>query len=348
MGGIQTSRKMDIPTHSRSLRKQWTALAFAALALSLPSTDSRAELLFRTAETVNGEQKWSPAKKYANPADIGSLSSRDAADGSAGRVEEVHAFLLGSITRADVDSAAVMAGLIRSGRHKLAGNAVWLASNGGDIDAGMELGRMLRKLDVFTIVGRNDQCLSACAFAFMGGVRRSVAGRLGIHRPYFPFTQETPDRQARFRYMQKSLKAFIEELDFPDSLYEAVMVVPPETMHILVPAELKRFYLEGSSPSSEDLADAASARRLQLSMYDYLVRKAAGPACTLLIAVDGRCEDKLLSAAASRGAADDPGGRVDEDSAAPRKLAKQGSRPSVQPEAAKPTGARASAGASPG
>ena len=71
----------------------------------------------------------------------------------------------------------------------------------------------------------------------------------------------------------------VEEMDFPTSLYEAVMLVPPEAMQMLAPADLKRFYLEGISPASEDLADAAAARRLKLSMFDYLKRKAMTPAC---------------------------------------------------------------------
>ena len=52
------------------------------------------------------------------------------------------------------------------------------------------------------------------------------------------------------------------------------MAVSPESMKILAPAELKAFYPEGISPSSEDLADAAAARRLGLSKYDYLLRPA--------------------------------------------------------------------------
>src|SRR6185436_8052876 len=102
---------------------------------------------------------------------------------------------------------------------------------------------------------------------------------LGIHRPYFPFTDNTPDRPARFRHLQLTLKAYIEEMDFPDSLYEAVMRVPPESMQIVSPADLRRFYLEGISPSTEDGLDAASARRRNLSMFEYLKRKAAAPAC---------------------------------------------------------------------
>ena len=220
--------------------------------------------------------------------------------------QEVRVFLSGEISQADVASAEVMASLVRSGKQTIAGNTVWLASNGGDIDAGMDLGRLLRKLGLFTLIGQNDRCLSACVFAFMGGERRSVAGQLGIHRPYFPFT-DASDRQTRFRHLQKILKEFVEELDFPTSLYEAVMLVPPESMQIVEPADLKRFYLEGISPSTEDMVDAAAARRLNISMFEYLQRKARAPACAFLDAGRGRCEGRVAKAVVSGGAADDPG-----------------------------------------
>jgi hypothetical protein len=142
----------------------------------------------------------------------------------------------------------------------------------------------------------------------MGGERRSVAGQIGIHRPYFPFTEEL-DRQNRFRYLKKVLKGYVEEMDFPDSLYEAVMLVPPESMQILTPADLKRFYLEGISPLTEDMVDAASARRLKLSMAEYLKRKATAPACDFFDAGVGRCDGKVQAAASSRGAADDAGSK---------------------------------------
>jgi hypothetical protein len=191
-----------------------------------------------------------------------------------GTPDEVRAVFSGDITRADVERAKVMVDLVKSGKQKLAGNSVWLAGDGGDFDASLKLGRMLRELGVHTVVAKNDRCMSACVFAFMGGERRVVEGRLGIHRPYFPVAADFPDRQQRFRNLQKNLRAYIEEMDFPDSLYEAVMAVPPESMNFLAPAELKRFYLVGISPSSEDLADAAAARRLGVGMHEYLQVKA--------------------------------------------------------------------------
>jgi len=297
------------------LKQRIAAAAVLLVVLGLQCFDLHAELLFRSVEQVNGQQHWSPIKKYGNPSDT--TYAEDATRGAAAAAEEVRVFLSGKITHQDVDSAEVMANLVKNGKQKIAGNTVWLASHGGDIDAGMELGRLLRKWGVFTFIAKNDQCLSACVFAFMGGERRSVAGRLGIHRPFFPFTQDTPDRPAQFRHLEKTLKDFIEELDFPASLYEAVMLVPPESMQIVSSADLKRYFLEGISPSTEDRVDAASARRLNISMFEYLQRKAKAPACTFLDAGQGRCEGKVQESSASDGVADDAAGTMADGETAP-------------------------------
>lgn len=287
---------------AHTLRKQpMVAVAALFLALALPCLELRAELLFRSLEQAGGQQVWSPIRRYSNPSDT--AYSR-ASFGAAAQAEEVRVFLTGDITRADMDGAEVLARLVRSGKQKISGNTVWLASNGGDIDTGMDLGRLLRKLGIFTFIARNDQCLSACVFAFMGGERRGVAGRLGIHRPYFSYTQDSPDRQMKFRHLQKVVKGYVEEMDFPPSLYEAIMLVPPESMQIVAPADLKRFYLEGISPVSEDVADAASARRLNLPMLDYLQLKARTPACAFPVVDQGRCDSKAQEETASGGAAD--------------------------------------------
>ena len=50
-----------------------------------------------------------------------------------------------------------MEDLITRGRHKIAGNTVSLASNGGEVDAAMELGRALRKLGVSTVVAEGEK-----------------------------------------------------------------------------------------------------------------------------------------------------------------------------------------------
>ena len=261
------------------------------LVLALQCASPRAELLFRTLERVDGQPRWSAVRSYSNPTDM--PYARYAARGAGVPAEEVRVYVSGNITREDKLGAETMTDMIVTGRQKLSGNTVWFSSDGGDIDAAMDIGRLLRRHGIYAVIDKKDQCMSACVFAFMGGERRSVAGRLGIHRPFFPHTQDLPDRQVRFRHMQKVLKDYVEEMDFPSSLYEAVMLVPPESVKVLTAAELKNLFLDGISPSSEDLADAATARHLNLSMAEYLKRKANAPACNALLAATGGCDSRM-------------------------------------------------------
>jgi len=271
----------------------------------LQCADGRAELLFRAVEIQDGQQRWSEPRDYANPGDT--VYPRTLPDGSQVFADEVQVYLQGEITQRDVYGAKVMESLIKRGRQKLAGNSVSLAGSGGDVDAAMELGRLLRKLRISTVVARDQQCLSSCVFAFMGGDRRTVAGRIGIHRPYFSSTRKVPDRRAYYRQLQKRLQQFIEELDYPPSLYEAVMAVPPESVSMLSAAELKKFYLQGMSPAAEDEADAAEAGRQGISVMEYLRQKAQAGSCADNFNGNGACGGAVQDSADSGAAAAHPG-----------------------------------------
>lgn len=291
------------------------AATLLLFALALQCSDLRAEMLFRSAQPKDGQPHWSALKKYANSADT--AYPRTLADGTQVPAEEVQVFLNGYITSEDVYGAKVMESLLKTGRQKIAGNIVSFASSGGEVDASLELGRLLHKLGVSTVVARGEQCLSSCVFAFMGGDRRSVAGQIGIHRPYFSSTREVPDRRMIYRQLQKRLQEYIEELDFPLSLYEAVMAVPPESVSMLTPADLKRFYLEGMSPSTQDEADAASARALGISVVQYLQQKAQAQLCAGVHDANGPCE----GTAAGGGAADATGRRQKDETASATRAA---------------------------
>ena len=69
---------------------------------------------------------------------------------------------------------------------------VSLSSPGGDLGEGIELGRTIRDLTLQTLVEAGNTCASACALAFLGGVRQHATGasvyrglerhgRLGFH-----------------------------------------------------------------------------------------------------------------------------------------------------------------------
>lgn len=288
----------------RPMRAGGPGITVAMLLFSflLQPIESQAELLFRSG--AQGQQQWSALRNYATPSDTAHL--RGLADGTQAAAEEVQVFVHGYITSADVYGARVMESLLKNGRQKITGNVVSFASNGGEVEAAMELGRVLRRLGVSAVVAEGDQCLSSCVFAFMGGDRRTVAGRIGVHRPYFTSARDVPDRRVHYRHLQKKLQEFIDELDFPQSLYEAVMAVPPQLVNILTSVELKKFYLEGMSPAAEDEADAASARGLGISVVEYLQRKAQGLPCADVLSAAIRCAAGAPRTAGSGAVAEAP------------------------------------------
>ncbi len=51
---------------------------------------------------------------------------------------------------------------------------IWFDSPGGSASEGIEIGRVLRRLGVATRVKRGHMCVSACSYAFLGGVIRKV------------------------------------------------------------------------------------------------------------------------------------------------------------------------------
>ncbi len=66
-------------------------------------------------------------------------------------------------------------------------DTVWLNSNGGDIAAAMQIGRVIRANRLNTLVDDNAVCASACVLILAGGVNRGARDRakIGLHRPYF-------------------------------------------------------------------------------------------------------------------------------------------------------------------
>jgi hypothetical protein len=60
-------------------------------------------------------------------------------------------------------------------------------STGGDFMVSIKIGKFVREQNLNTLISDNKSCVSACAYAFMGGVERTVDkdARFAMHRPYF-------------------------------------------------------------------------------------------------------------------------------------------------------------------
>lgn len=138
---------------------------------------------------------------------------------------------------------------------KLISYGVRLHSSGGDLGAALELGRLFRRDEVVTSVGKTvpldatpwflteaGECLSACAYAFLGGTTRSLEtggfdNRLGFHQffdldilsniaePVF-----TGAERLRDQYVVGVIIEYLIEMGISTELYPLIAEIAPGEM----------------------------------------------------------------------------------------------------------------------
>lgn len=185
----------------------------------------------------------------------------------------------GTIARSDV--AKVAAALIGDpSKSRLACEIiVWLDSNGGDIEAAMDIGRLIHQKKSCVSVsglGRNKYvCASACVLILAAGADRSAYASTGIHRPYSTGgdARSYGDATARYRATANRVKAYLEEMGMPARLFEEMMRVPAEKVRWLTENERVELGLIGKDSAYTDALDAETATRLGISKQDWLIRK---------------------------------------------------------------------------
>jgi hypothetical protein len=161
-----------------------------------------------------------------------------------------------------------------------------LNSRGGDTEAAIAIGRVLRSLHVVAQVGMDQICASACVLLLAAGTTRIVAtglpghvkGRVGIHRLYSMSTSEKDydSLQRKYQQIESKVRAYLREMNVPESLYDAMMRIPSENIHFLSESELTAYSLNVDDPVYADLVNSKDAARYGLTKPEYLARKARG------------------------------------------------------------------------
>jgi len=180
--------------------------------------------------------------------------------------------LAGRITKADVRAVKAIAASEASRTSKLP--TFLLRSEGGDLEAAIEIGRLLRKLSARAIVHK-DGCFSSCVLIYAGAVMRFNWGPIGIHRPFSTDIADRPfsDVQRDQRRVASAAKVYLEEMNVSPALFDAMMRIPPESMRVLKKSELEDLGLLTVDPVQQEIMDAAEARKLGLSKIEFLKRK---------------------------------------------------------------------------
>ncbi|SCM79507.1 conserved hypothetical protein [uncultured Pleomorphomonas sp.] len=135
---------------------------------------------------------------------------------------------------------------------------VFFDSDGGNIVAAMAYGRTIRSLGLWTFQLRSDQCASACALAFVGGVvRHAQPGSIGVHQSSFsPESNFDGDTAvAAIQSITADIMAYLIEMGIDPKLLQLSLSVPPNDMRYLTASEMAQYKI--TSTEKIDLQAAA-------------------------------------------------------------------------------------------
>ena len=129
--------------------------------------------------------------------------------------------------------------------HVRRGSLVVLDSGGGLVVQGLQLGAYIRKQGFSTHVqGPDGACASACVYAYLGGVRRTVSdgARVGIHQISQGAGEPGPG-SSECQSLLSQIAAHLLRMGAAIDILTIAVRVPPERLYWLSLPELARFHV---------------------------------------------------------------------------------------------------------
>jgi hypothetical protein len=154
--------------------------------------------------------------------------------------------------------------------------SVDLNSPGGNVDAAMAIGRIIRKEDSAVVVNQNSQCLSSCVLIVAGGSTRQLGGLVGIHRPYFNVpTGEISGETiaARYRRVLQDIRTYLRDMNVAEKLADDMLRTNPEDIRLLSRADLANDGLTEVDPVAMEIFELEQAQKYGLDRQEYMRRK---------------------------------------------------------------------------
>jgi hypothetical protein len=145
-------------------------------------------------------------------------------------------------------------------------------SPGGEVDAAMRIGTLMRSYRMAVVVPVQAKCMSSCIYIVAGGMVRWLYGDVGIHRPYFATTPSESFDAAMKKVVAES-KAYFSRMNVSEQLADAMFATPPDEVHVLTDRELKNYWLGREDMAYEEDIEIANAARLKLSRQEYMRRQ---------------------------------------------------------------------------
>jgi hypothetical protein len=176
--------------------------------------------------------------------------------------------VLAEMTVADTKDFERHLKTIRKENLRLVDDSVWLKSVGGKRLAGFEIGRMIRRSHLATMVHEGDECDSACVWVLVGGVCRAAIGHVGLHRVVFSEPQYRRDLERDMAKRDQELKRYLMEMDVPLELWTIAHNTPSWGVSYLSDIRKRIYGLYTTLPAEQERRIAAYVRQTGESKQD--------------------------------------------------------------------------------
>jgi hypothetical protein len=210
---------------------------------------------------------------HAEPMKVSSHSSCFTLDG-----KNQCSFIINFVGEISSTSANEVAALLDQKREWIGSKELHINSPGGNVDASMVIGRLLRKNRMTILIPKGAECASACVLIFAGAVSRLYVGKIGIHRPFFnqPASRpQSPDKvRSIYEQMLQSMRAYLRDMNVSERLAEDMLKIAPADMRYLSHDELNSYGLTTYDPVEQETIDLREAQSLGLDRSEYIRRQA--------------------------------------------------------------------------
>lgn len=155
---------------------------------------------------------------------------------------------------------------------------VSLDSEGGELNAAIDIGRHIRSKGWNTTVEAGVTCLSACSLIYIAGLSRSNEGTVGLHRPYLAGPPGSRDqvREAAAE-MLAAVRSYVQEMGVTEEFANIMVNTPPESVR-LFPGTSIEALVPRVAPVYDELVAAEVARIHGATTEEY--RRRLGEAAT--------------------------------------------------------------------
>lgn len=150
-------------------------------------------------------------------------------------------------------------------------NAVVLNTRGGNVDAALKMGRLIRKHGLNTYLAPNSECASACIFLMIGGITRMAFGELSVHRSGVDTNSPTTLEKLKKHNEDntKEVNDYVEEMGISPLLADAILMTPNWRTRQLTWRDRTRWGVHGMDTIHEEMwfRDASRTAKLTVPVF---------------------------------------------------------------------------------